>query len=136
MQSEDMDMSPLLANSSAAYRTVLEKLIVRRRELDVAIQAISSMLVETDIVRPAAAPVQDPLAEHQPRVAKAIHAVLESLDRPARNLEIKRALLDRGYRFTAVDPDISIVQALNRLRRSRVVDKVGRGLWTKRTVAG
>jgi hypothetical protein len=114
------------------YRLVLEELQRKRQELDVAISAIEQMIAESDVGDRSLIPAGRYHARAQPRVAEAVRSVLESLGRPVRNAEIKSALLASGYKFTAGDPDVSIVQALNRLSTSNVVVKIGRGLWAKR----
>ncbi len=128
-------MAELQPGSGDPYRKVLDELWRKRRELDVAIAAIEQMMSE-----PSGAGVLSdrtvidfiPRRRTQPRVAEAVKSALDSFGRPARNAEIKSALLSSGYRFIAGDPDVSIVQALNRLTVANEVVKIGRGLWARR----
>jgi hypothetical protein len=118
------------------YRKVLDELWRKRRELDVAIQAIEQMMSEGGghgSVGERSVVDFLPRRRTQPRVAEAVKSALESFGRPARNAEIKSALVSNGYRFVAGDPDVSIVQALNRLVAANEVVKIGRGLWARKS---
>jgi len=116
-----------------AYRIVLGELMHKRQELDAAIHAIEQIIGAGENSRPEPTFYTGRPQQRHVRVAEAVRSTLEWLGRPARNSEIKAALLASGYRFTACDPDVSIVQALNRLTASKLVTKVGRGLWSLRT---
>ena len=70
---------------------------------------------------------------YKPRIAAAVLAAMETLGRPARNIEIKTFLHESGYQFTGIDEDVSIVQALNRLLGAKKVRKIGRGIWAVQT---
>ena len=135
----EMTDNPALSDqqpgSGDPYRKVLDELWRKRRELDVAIAAIEQMMSEPS----GSSALSDrtvidfaPRRRNQPRVAEAVKNALDSFGRPARNAEIKSALISSGYRFVAGDPDVSIVQALNRLTAAHEVVKIGRGLWARR----
>jgi len=70
---------------------------------------------------------------YKPRIAAAVLGALETLGRPARNIEIKTFLHESGYQFTGMDEDVSIVQALNRLLDANKVRKIGRGIWVRQS---
>lgn len=133
-QPDVIGMMNLPTGAGDPYRKVLDELWRKRRELDVAIQAIEQMMTEGGI-HVADRSVIDfmPRRRNQPRVAEAVKTALESFGRPARNAEIKSALLATGYRFIAGDPDVSIVQALNRLTAANEVVKIGRGLSARKS---
>lgn len=117
----------------SAYVRVLDELYRKRREIDHAIAAIEEMAGDRDeLVRPEG-DLHRRRRSPQPRVAEAVKSVLSTFGRPARNAEIKAALIESGYRFTAWDADVSIVQALNRLAAANEVVKIGRGLWARRS---
>jgi hypothetical protein len=124
-----------MSGSDDPYRKVLDELWRKRRELDVAIQAIEQMVTSGGQGTAIERSVVDflPRRRSQPRVAEAVKSALESFGRPARNAEIKSALVASGYRFVAGDPDVSIVQALNRLVAANEVVKIGRGLWARKS---
>lgn len=135
-QPESVGILSAMSSVSDPYRKVLDELWRKRRELDVAIQAIEQMMSEGGGHAPGIErSVVDflPRRRTQPRVAEAVRSALESFGRPARNAEIKNALVSNGYRFVAGDPDVSIVQALNRLVAANEVVKIGRGLWARRS---
>src|SRR3954451_7548248 len=122
-QTPPMEAQP---RSGEPYRVVLDELQRKRQELDVAINAIEQMIAEMEPSdRATGSSYSDRRPTRpQPRVAEAVKSVLQRLGRPVRNAEIKSALLASGYKFTAGDPDVSIVQALNRLSSSNVVVKI------------
>ena len=134
-QPEAIGLMNVPLGGSDPYRKVLDELWRKRRELDVAIQAIEQMMTEGGALSGVDRTVIDfmPRRRTQPRVAEAVKSALDNFGRPARNAEIKSALLATGYRFVAGDPDVSIVQALNRLTAANEVIKIGRGLWARKS---
>ena len=134
-QQEAIGLMNMPLGGGDPYRKVLDELWRKRRELDVAIQAIEQMMTEGGALSGIDRTVIDfmPRRRTQPRVAEAVKSALDNFGRPARNAEIKSALLATGYRFVAGDPDVSIVQALNRLTAANEVIKIGRGLWARKS---
>jgi len=111
-----------------AYLRVLAELQRKRREIDAAINAIRQMLAENalDSKLPESIALDGELT-----LTDAIESILKQLRRPARNSEIKSALIENGYQLSG-NPDVSIHQALHRLIARDAAIKVGRGVWVHR----
>jgi hypothetical protein len=109
----------------------LKKIDDKIQELDLVIAVLERSLV--NLHRRADRQAAGLVRTHKPRIAAAVLGALETLGRPARNIEIKNFLLESGYQFTGMDEDVSIVQALNRLLDANKVRKIGRGIWVRQS---
>jgi hypothetical protein len=123
----------LRSSPDELYRTVLADLYRKKDEITAAIAALEQFLSpasHADVMSGAPASLTQQLlnAPTNSVVSNGVLAALRALGGSGRNADIKRVMLQSGFRFKG-DPIVSISQCLSRLAALDQVERIQRGSW-------